>query len=62
MRENEIRNAVHESIDVINDTSIVTGVPRGEVALELLSREGISPITKRAALIVRAQELIKKPF
>lgn len=59
-KESDIRNAVCESIDLINDTSIVTGAPRGKVALELLKKENISLITLRAALIVRTQELIKQ--
>ena len=58
--ESDIRNAVYESIDLINETSRVTTDPRGEVALKLLGRKEISPITKRAALIVRTQGLIKQ--
>lgn len=60
MENTELRNAVEQAIDLIDDTVLATSRKRGEVALELLQSKNISIITRKAALGVRAEEWLKQ--
>jgi hypothetical protein len=60
MSNKEIAIAVRGAVDLIDATAIDMNSSRGGIASKLLRREDLNPITKRAALIVTTEELIKQ--
>lgn len=60
IEKQEIRNAVKQAVDLIDATATAKDIMPGEAALEQLRSEKRSPITNRAALFVKARELVKQ--